>query len=148
MKKWISILLILSILASYGCGAFAENTEESAAADQIEMKTFPVYVYTSKDIWKENFPLYFADGAEDVPYADLRDWAGLLSYVYDGVRDKSYRGFQVKCEVQEDENKVILTRENGFTMEADFAEGKISYLDYMGFLQQTNGSYMDIDTFA
>ena len=148
MKKWISILLILSILASYGCGAFAENTEESAAADQIEMKTFPVYVYTSKDIWKENFPLYFADGAEDVPYADLRDWAGLLSYVYDGVRDKSYRGFQVKCEVQEDENKVILTRENGFTMEADFAEGKISYLDYMGFLQRTNGSYMDIDMFT
>ena len=148
MKKWISILLILSILASYGCGAFAENTEETAAADQIEMKTFPVYVYTSKDIWKENFPLYFADGAEDLPYADLKDWAGLLSYIYDGVSDKSYRGFQVKCEVQEDENKVILTRENGFTMEADFAEGKISYLDYMGFLQRTNGSYMDIDMFT
>ena len=148
MKKWISILLILSILASYGCGAFAENTEETAAADQIEMKTFPVYVYTSKDIWKEDFPLYFADGAEDLPYADLKDWAGLLSYIYDGVSDKSYRGFQVKCEVQEDENKVILTRENGFTMEADFAEGKISYLDYMGFLQRTNGSYMDIDMFT
>ena len=148
MKKWISILLILSILASYGCGAFTENTEETAAADQIEMKTFPVYVYTSKDIWKEDFPLYFADGAEDLPYADLKDWAGLLSYIYDGVSDKSYRGFQVKCEVQEDENKVILTRENGFTMEADFAEGKISYLDYMGFLQRTNGSYMDIDMFT
>jgi hypothetical protein len=148
MKKWISILLILSILASFGCGAFAENTEVTEAADQIEMKTFPVYVYTSKDIWKEDFPLYFADGAEDLPYADLKDWAGLLSYIYDGVSDKSYRGFQVTCEVQEDENKVILTRENGFTMEADFAEGKISYLDYIGFLQRTNGSYMDIDMFT
>ena len=148
MKKWISILLILSILASYGCGAFADNAEEPAGADQLERKTFPVYVYSSKDIWKEDFPLYFADGAEDLPYADLKDWAGLLSYIYDGVSDKSYRGFQVKCEVQEDENKVILTRENGFTMEADFAEGKISYLDYMGFLQRTNGSYMDIDMFT
>ena len=147
MKKWISILLILSILASLGCSAFAENTVETAAADQIERKTFPVYVYSSKDIWKEDFPLYFIDGAADLPYADLKDWAEFMSYIFDIEKDMSYRGFQVTCEVLEDENTVVLTRENGFTMEVDFAEGMISYVDYLGFLQRTNGSYMDVGMF-
>jgi hypothetical protein len=147
MKKWISILLILSILASFGCGAFAENTEETAAADRIEMKTFPVCVYSSKDIWKEDFPLYFLDGAEDLPYADLKDWAEFMSMIFEREKDMSYRGFQVTCEVQEDGNIVTLTRENGFTMEADFAEGMIRYVDYLGFLQRTNGSYMDVGMF-
>ena len=147
MKKCVCILLILSILASFGCGAFADNAEEPAAADQLERKTFPVYVYSSKDIWKEDFPLYFINGAEDLPYADLKDWAEFMSYIFDIEKDMSYRGFQVTCEVLEDENTVVLTRENGFTMEADFAEGMISYVDYLGFLQRTNGSYMDVGMF-
>ena len=148
IKKGICLLLVLTLLASLGCSAIAETSAETATSRQVEMNTFPVYVYTPKDIWKEDFPLYFVDGTKDLPYADLNDWAGLMSYIVDREKDLSYRGFQVTCEAQEDESKVILTRENGFTMEADFAEGKIIFLDYIGFLQRTNGSYMDVSMFV
>ena len=145
MKRLLTILITLSMLL--GCTA-AAAAEESEDVPQIEGKTFPVYVYTQENIWDEDFPLYFTDGAEDLPYVDLKDWAGLMSYIYDAEKDMSYRGFQVSCEVQEDENKVILTRENGYTMEADFEKDRISYEDYIAFHQRTNGSYMDVSMFA
>ena len=47
MKKMICLLMVLTLIASLGCGAFAEAAEEAASAHQIETKAYPIYLGSS-----------------------------------------------------------------------------------------------------
>ena len=143
MKKWIALLLCLSLLAS--CAA-AETAAEPAAP-QMTMKTFPVYCNSLANIWREDFPVYFADGAEDLPLIDLADWKDMLVYLYMSNDYMGENTYGLTLEITEEEKKVKLTRETGFPMVADFENGTLSFLDYVGFNTPANSRYMDLGGF-
>lgn len=131
MKRLLAILITLSLLLGCGC-AVAET-----AAHQVEMKTFPTYSNLDTD-WKVDFPLYFVDGVDDLPFVDLSDWTDTLNRFF--ARD----GYQLTFEAKADENKAILVRENpSNTMEVDFDNGTISFLDYVAFTQNANKLYLN-----
>ena len=141
MKKMICLLMVLTLIASLGCGAFAEAAEEAASAHQIETKAYPIYLGSSYKLWKEDYPLYFLDGAEDLPYTDVRDWVDAMNFVFsdDGEED-----FKLTVEIQEAEDMVVVTRENGYTMTFDFNADTISWTDFTAFFRKADGNYEDI----
>ena len=122
MKRLLAILITLSMLL--GCGCAAAET----ATYQIEMKTFPTYSIANPD-WKVDFPLYFVDGADDLPFVDLSDWTDVMNEFF------ADDGYQLTFEAKEAENVALLVREDpSNTMEVDFNKGTISFLDYVAFI--------------
>ena len=94
--------------------------------------------------WREDFPVYFVSGAEDLPFMNLEDWKDLLVYTYkkaDGNGDKEYA---LTYEVSEDGKTVTLTRETGYNMIVDFEAGTFTFLDFVAFVQPANLPYMEI----
>ena len=144
MKRCICLLMVLALFANLGCGAFAEAAVDTAPAHQIEMKAYPFFLSTSDKLWKEDYPLYFLDGAEDLPYTDVRDWVEAMNYVFPEHSPESYNDFKLTVEVQEAENKVVVSRDETFTMTFDFNEGMIYWTDFVAFFQKSDGNYLDI----
>lgn len=144
MKRCICLLMVLALFANLGCGAFAEAAVDTAPAHQIEMKAYPFFLSTSDKLWKEDYPLYFLDGAEDLPYTDVRDWVEAMNYVFPECSPESYNDFKWTVEVQEAENKVVVSRDEIFTMTFDFNEGMIYWTDFVAFFQKSDGNYLDI----
>ena len=92
MKKVLSLLITLCLL--WSCSLAEETT---AAADSpavlpslwtggethtIEKKAMPLYIASLESMWPKDFPVYFTDGASDLPWLDLRDFAEFLSVFY------------------------------------------------------------------
>ena len=138
MKRFLVILLAFSLLAG---NAVAVTAAEPAAAHQIEKKTFPfcnLFPKDDKDAedskGAENVSLFFVDGADDLPFVELNDWAKLMTELMN--QRYPVGGYQLTAEVQEEENKVILQRENeNNTMVVDFNQGTVSFWDYLAFIQ-------------
>ena len=81
MKKLLAILLLFALLPA---GSFAET----AAAHTLEIKNVPVYFEELSDdsspdgmILLPAFPLYYADGVNDLPFVELSDFVGLVNSV-------------------------------------------------------------------
>ena len=135
MKRLLTILITLSLLLGCACA-----TAETAEAHQIEMKEFPFYMTSAEHTYPKDFPLYFVDGADDLPFVELSDWTELMNFFF----DRSDGGYHLTFEAKEEENKAILVRENASnTMEVDFDKGTISFLDYVAFIQNANKVYMN-----
>lgn len=101
MKRILALLTALAMLL--GCAAAETAPEEGPQIHQIEMKTVPVYNYPS-GISGVGFPLYFADGADDLAYVDLTDWAELINMTFaNSSSAQGYAGFHVTYEVDEPE---------------------------------------------
>jgi hypothetical protein len=73
------------------CSSWAEETEkakdipslwETGAEHQIVQKNYSFYLVTLENLWPGEFPLYFADGVDDLPFMDLKDFAAFMSYVW------------------------------------------------------------------
>ena len=132
MKRLLAILITLSMLLGCGCAA-----AETAATHQIELKTFPTYSDANQD-WKVDFPLYFVDGVDDLPFVDLSDWTDVMNEFF--ARD----GYHLTFEAKEAENVALLVRENpANTMEVDFNNGTISFVDYVAFIQNAEKLYLN-----
>ena len=143
MKRLICILL--SCLLLFVSGAFAETaTEPKETVHQIETKAYPFYMGSKEDKWPEDFPLYFLDGVYDLPYVDLNDWARVLNKLYPQMDARMFSGYQVSVEVKQESGRVTYTRENGFNAYFDFKNSEILWDDYMGFLQDTTGAYINL----
>lgn len=141
LKRMLALLAVLTLLS--GCAA-AETVRNGAR--QIEMKTVPFYIRSLDNQLPGGFPLYFADGAEDLAYVDLSDWADLMNAVIPDPTEPKFDGIQVTAEADEAENVVIQQRENGHMMVVDFENSQIIWDDYIGFLQGTSGPYLDLST--
>ena len=91
--------------------------------------------------------MYFADGAEDLPFIDLADWKDLLVYAYNTLDTNGDKEYGLTMEISEEGNKVVLTRETGFNMIVDFEAGTMTFMDYVAFNQPANGGYMEVSGF-
>ena len=72
LKRILALFTALCLLCGCAAAETAAATETASATEtaarQIGMKTYPFYLFSSQETWPEEFPLYFADGAADLPF--------------------------------------------------------------------------------
>ena len=124
-------------------GNAAEAPAASAAASaaqtgkqlpQMHRQDYPCYIGSLDYSLTEPFPLYFADGADDLPYVELYSWAELLYFLnHEYVGDSGY-----ELTIFEDGDKVRLERENDYTLEIDFNNSTLVFDDYDAFIHRSD----------
>ena len=70
-----------------------------------------INVVTLEYLWPGEFPLYFADGVDDLPFMDLKDFAAFMNYVWVNMA----ADYQITADANPDTGIVMCTRENGCT---------------------------------
>ena len=141
MKKFAILILSLSMLLN--CAVV-----QAAAADPenhtLEMKSVPFYVGAPQNQSPDGFPLYFADGVEDLPYVELDTWAQLLNELISTIQPQLDTGFHLEVIPLSEDETVSLVRENGSLMYVDFTDRTLTFDDYGAFIQHAAGPYQDM----
>ena len=134
--RWLSMLLVFILVVACAVPAQATATD-SASQHSIVNRNYKFYIgSTEDDVLNKDFPLYFIDGADDLPYVEIGDWAALLYFINtDQMNDPGY-----DLSVERKENVVTLERENGYTLDFDFANDKLIFEDYDAFMHNSNDS--------
>ena len=131
MMKKIRMFLILLLAAAMAFpAAFAENGgtgAETGSAPSLAVKSFPLYI---EETWDEPFadafPLYFADGVDDLPYADIRSVLTILN-----AMNGSDKGAELTGDFDpEDETVTIRFGDSDSVLWFDFAGQKAAYSQY------------------
>ena len=131
MARWLSALLVCVMVFACAAPAQADNT----GSHSIVQKSFPFYVGKGADEkLNQEFPLYFIDGVDDLPYVELEDWAELLYAINTEYNEDS--GYDLSVEYNGD--TVTLKRESGYTLDFDFANRKLIFEDYDAFMHNSN----------
>ena len=127
MRKRIALLLALLLLAGLFPAAYADD------AHSVEKREFTVYVGNIDDTLTEPFPLYFLDGVDDLPYLEIDDLGELIFFVNTTINEDPNYGLSSHY----DGDVVSFERENGYTVEFDFAQDLIRFTDYNAFLHNS-----------
>ena len=129
MKKHRTVLLAFLMifqLALPAASAFA-----ASGTARIEKKDVPVY-FGDLDTCLDDFQLCFVDGANDLPYVELKEFARLLNIVnHDYNDDDAYNVTWY------DDGVFRYERENEYTVDFDFDKGNIVFSDYDAFIHKT-----------
>ena len=114
---------------------------------QLETKSFPWYATSILNKFDEELavPLWFVDGADDLPFMDLEDWADFLVFCITG--GGQVPGYELKIEMDDEAGWLSMTREDGFNTIFNFREGKIICQDYVAFTSMSGSRYMDAVNF-
>ena len=145
MKRILALLIALTLLIGCACAESAAEPGTETGAHQIEKKTFAFYMMKPDKIWREDFPLYFLDGANDLPYIEVNDLAEVMNRVFPENGEQLFDDYAVTVETLAERDTVIITRENGFHMILDFGESEIIFDDFLAFLQPSvSEMYVDI----
>ena len=137
MKKFLSILLVLTMLLPLGVPAFAADAHEITSGE------FPLYNYSTS--LGRDVKLYFLDGAADLPYIEANDFLSLLN---DFILGSSEKGL---CFTLEADGPVVTyirqnpaenADDNGATMVLDFDRDTIAFVDYNLFCKMASSSTM------
>lgn len=148
MRRLLSLVLVLVLALALLPGCTATETAESRKEDaQITSKNLPFYYQKADKIWREDFPVYFLNGVEDLPLINLTDWADFMVYLYNDSTDNAENVYSLTCDVNEEEKWVKLTRETGYSAVFDFSQEVMSFDDYIAFLTPQNFSYMEVSGF-
>ena len=135
MKKTalLSLLLTAVVLLTCVSPAFAD----SAGLHSIVTETYPFYTGKTLDsILDQEFPLYFLDGVDDLPFVEIHDWAELLYFINTSLFSDT--GYGLKIEYKGD--IVTLERENEYTLDFDFGNRKLVFEDYDAFHHKSSDS--------
>ena len=141
MKKFTILILSLSMLLNCAVIQAADADPENHT---LEMKTVPFYVGAPQNQSPDGFPLYFADGVEDLPYVELDTWAQLLNELIPTIQPQLDTGFRLEVISSEQDQTVSLVRENGSLMYVDFIGRTLTFDDYGAFVQHAAGPYQDM----
>ena len=134
-------MLVALVLLS-GCAAAEEDAEPENWTYEITQESYPLYFFNLGGKAEKDFPLYFVDGAEDLPFVDLRDWPFILNSIFQD--DSHFDGYHVTATVDEDTGFVTIGRENGSRMACNFADGEIVFDDFNAFRKDSSGLYINI----
>ena len=130
---WLSLLLTAVMLLTCVSPAFADDT----GLHSIVTETYPFYTGKTLDsILDQEFPLYFLDGVDDLPFVEIHDWAELLYFINTDLLSDT--GYGLKIEYKGD--IVTLERENEYTLDFDFGNRKLVFEDYDAFLHKSSDS--------
>ena len=131
MKRIISLTLAFLLLFATACAGMAETGDKTE--HQLEEKKVKTYALDMESSFV--CPMYFVDGAEDMPWIDIEVWGNVLNFLQQEVYGEKAFELTYSC----DGEKAQLTRENGFRMVADFEEGTLLFDDYNGFIHEPGG---------
>jgi len=140
VKKMLVVILSMLMAVSICAGtSMAEEAaaEEPAAAEAPALTEVSVTEKTVSCFMRSleiNFDLtlYFLDGAEDLPFVDIKEWADVMVTAYNVMENTEDYGLYVEA----DGPIAQYTRENGYSMLFDFEKGTISFDDYDGFVHR------------
>ena len=144
MKKLVAVLLVLCLGAFPAAAETAASAGAEGAARRIEQRTYPLYLGRLENTWPEEFPLYFVDGVNDLPYMDLNDFAALLNWFFPAKDPARWKDYRVTVETDEAAGRAALLRENGSALTFDFALGRMSWDDYSAFREGADGFSIDL----
>lgn len=131
MKRLLLLFLCLMLMA--GSIAPAQADTESHAVTPME---YPFYLDSADVQLSTPFPLYFFDGAADLPYVDMIDWCGFMNTFYhDMLGDQDY-----DLELTRSGAQATLIRENGLRMYLDCEKETLSFDDYNAFIHTSDDS--------
>lgn len=116
---------------------------EEGQIHQIERKTFPLYIGTPDHLWPEEVPVYLVDGANDLPFLELSDFAAVLGDFLSSKEGGLENG-GLTVSVNEEENTVIYLRKNSTMAAFNFKEKQIAWTDYLAFSQAEGSLYMNM----
>ena len=134
IQKTISVLTALAILLT----AFAAAAEPAP----VEKKTFPIYHDKSgEEPVDPAFPLYFVDGVNDLPYADIRDIVDLANRMKDA---RGFDGLTYLIECDEEKGIAgILVEGSTSVLAMDFTGKTVTYSSLDTFRQDPSLPLMD-----
>ena len=154
MKKVLSLAIALCLL--WSC-CMAEGIP-AAAADSpserpslwnggethtIEKKAMTMYISSLENLWPEDFPVYFIDGAADLPWLDVQDYANFMGICL-SMKDGKEEVSDIAVTVDEAQKTVTWLRRDRDLVIFDFAQQQITWSDYEGFNRREGRPYMDM----
>lgn len=140
IKRIFALLTVLALLS--GCAVAEGDAEPGKNTYEITRESYPLYFFTLEDKSEKDFPLYFADGAMDLPFVDVCDWPFILNSIFQDT--PRYDGYHVTAAVDGNAGFVTVERENGSVMNCNFTDGEIVFTDYNAFRQDNSGLYFNV----
>ena len=144
MKTIRTLLALLLVLALGVPVSFGETAADGAAEDtrSWERKTFPLYLTFYGTVpYMEEFPLYFVDGVNDMPYVDISD---VLACYNKRDEENDPDVLRLNAEYDQEGGEVtIRLGENTSSLCLNFAEQYVSYSSFDTFHSPSYESMMD-----
>ena len=107
--RLLAVLLAVLMLATVTAPM---QVAEAAESHTIVPKEYTTYMGSTKEeVLTEPTTLYFVDGADDLPYVEISEWAELL-YIIHAIMDGD-EGYDLTIITADDGKTVTLERENG-----------------------------------
>ena len=125
MKKFLSILLALTMLLPLDVSAFA------ADASAVTTKDMTFYFLDTEHA--KTLPVSFI-GDSDVPYVSLEEWGDIMTHI---LKNNVYTGQDISFALTYSAEGEVgkLTREDGYPMFIDCAADTIAFDDYDAFVR-------------
>ena len=156
MRKILSLVIALCLLWSCCMAEGTPAASEDSPGERpslwtggethtIEKKAMTLYVSSLNSQWPEDIPVYFLDGAADVPWLDVRDYADFIGACL-SAKDKNEGSEEsdIVVTVDDAQNMVTWMRRESDLVIFDFAQQQIVWSDYEGFSRREGGLYMDM----
>ena len=145
MKRLFSFLLALSMLCSWALSETPGSLLYPAAQAKkhvIETKGYPLYLNSAEPFFGEP-QISLVDGVRDLPYMDVQNCMKLVTGILLLTSGGRYSGLKMTAEIHEENQVLMITRENGQAMVCDFQHQTITWPDYYAFFMDCSGAYMD-----
>ena len=132
MKKTTRLIsMLLTLVMVFACVLPAQAAFADTGEHTVEERSYKTYLgKTSNYTLDQEFPLYFVDGVDDLPYVDIAEWTELVTFLVTELNDDP----DYALEASSDGDTVTLKRENGYTMEIDYENDKVVFTDYDAFM--------------
>ncbi len=145
IKKIRVFLILLLAAATAFSAAFAEGggiAAETGGAPSLVVKTFPFYTGTNgAEPIADAFPLYFADGVDDLPYVDVSSVLTILNAA-DGC--DTFQGAKLAGDFDpEAETVTIRLGESDSVLWLDFTGQKAAYSQYETYCKTRSDAMLD-----
>ena len=141
MKRIIALVLSVALSLAFCSCTFAE--EDMKAGRTIEKSSLPLYQEASGTVpLVEAFPVYYADGVNDLPFADIENVIGIVNYLISQMNPEApkytanYDG--------EGGTAVISLEDNDSFLWLDFNEQTATYTDFDTFMNPGEGILIDV----
>ena len=137
MRKAVSYLWLAAMMSSLVLPAAVQ------ADSDFTKKEYSCYMGTMDAALDEKVPLYFQEGAEDLPYIEVGEAAGFLKYVQHDMFNDT--GYDLTIDVDGDQVKIM--RENGYYMLLDYEKNTLGFSDYDAFIHGSGNTPL-LDTLS
>lgn len=137
-KRILALILAFLMMPVAALGELAPDIDLSYLAAMeshtVEEREYTVYL-GSMDA-SLSMPLYFLDGMNDMPFVEMDSWKDFLIILYhEYLGDEGY-----DLTISSSGDRVVLERENGYSMTLDFDTDRITFGDYNAFLHDSSDS--------